>query len=302
MDDMIKQVASSYVFPIVIGFVMFGLGLSLRKEDLLKVAAKPRPLMAGLLGQLIYLPLVALLIGLLLPVPAVVALGLMVIAVCPGGSTSNAIVFSADGNVALSVALTIASSLVTLLTIPLLLAFALSVFGQPLDGEIAVDAPHIFKSLLYMTAMPVSLGMLVAVKWPALANNAIPYLKKLSVFLILMIIALSVYNARAFINNEIGTVILAAGFMSCCVVFGGYILSRYLVAGSDNQWTIAVEIGVQNTPIAIFLGASVLGMEALSIVAITYGIISYGLIALLIRHIKGRKPRVGHAQAGAAET
>ncbi|MEX0298980.1 MAG: bile acid:sodium symporter family protein [Kordiimonas sp.] len=282
MDEMIKQVASTYVFPAVIAFVMFGLGLSLKKQDLVAVAKKPTPFIVGLGGQLIFLPLVAFAAAIVLPVPMAIILGLILISLCPGGSTSNAIIFSIGGNVALSVALTIASSLITLFSIPLLLAFAVDYFSVE-AGAIAVPAAKIFKSLLLMTAIPVALGMIVGVKMPQFAEKAIPPLKKLSLILILMIIALSVYNAREFITEEIGTIILSAGSLSLAVVLGGYFLSRLFVADLGNRLTIAVEIGVQNTPIAIFLGSSVLNMPELSIVAIAYGVFNYGLIAVLIK-------------------
>ncbi len=282
MDEMIKQVASTFVFPAVIAFVMFGLGLSLKKEDLIAIAKKPVSFIVGLGGQLIFLPAVAFAAALILPVPMAIIIGLILISLCPGGSTSNAIIFSIGGNVALSVSLTIASSLITLFSIPFLLAFAIDYFSVD-AGAIAVPAAKIFKSLLLMTAIPVALGMIVGVKIPQFAEKAIPPLKKLSLILILMIIALSVYNAREFITEEIGTIILSAGSLSLAVVLGGYFLSRLFVPDLGNRLTIAVEIGVQNTPIAIFLGSSVLNMPELSIVAIAYGVFNYGLIALLIK-------------------
>lgn len=282
MDDLIKEVASTFVFPAVIAFVMFGLGLSLKKEDLTAVAQKPVPFIVGLGGQLIFLPMVAFAAALILPVPLAIMLGLILVALCPGGSTSNAIIFSIGGNVALSVSLTIASSLITLFSIPLLLAFAIDYFGVE-AGAISVPAAYIFKSLLMMTALPVAVGMIMGVKMPNFAEKAIPPLKKLSLVLILMIIALSMYNAREFITEEIGTIIISAGFLSISVVLGGYFLSRIFVTDLHNRLTIAVEIGVQNTPIAIFLGSSVLGMPELSIIAIAYGVFNYGLVALLIK-------------------
>ena len=286
MDEIIKQVATTYVFPAVIAFVMFGLGLSLRKQDLIDVARKPMPLFIGLGGQLVFLPLIAFSAATLLPFEASILLGLVLIALCPGGSTSNAIIFSVGGNVALSVSLTIASSLITLMSIPLLLSYAVDLFGLTMT-DAKIDAGYIFNSLLYMTAIPVAVGMIIGVRFPEFATKAIPPLKKLGLIFILMIILLSIYNAREFVTEEIGTVILAAGLLSTSVVVGGYYLSKYFVKDMGNRLTIAVEIGVQNTPIAIFLGSSVLGMPELSIVAITYGIFNYGLIAVLIRIIGG---------------
>lgn len=282
MDEIIKAIASTYVFPAVIAFVMFGLGLSLKIQDIIAVAQKPTPFFVGLVGQLIFLPSVAFAAAMVLPVPQVIILGLILVALCPGGSTSNAIIFSLGGNVALSVALTIASSLITLLSIPLLLSFAIDYFGVA-AGEITVPAAYIFKSLLMMTALPVAVGMIIGVKFPAFAEKAIPPLKKLSLVLILMIIGISIYNAREFLTEAIGTVVLSAAFLSIVVVLGGYFLSRVFVPDIDSRLTIAVEIGVQNTPIAIFLGSSVLAMPELSIVAIAYGVFNYGFIALLIK-------------------
>lgn len=285
MDEIVRAVSHNYIFPAVIFSIMFGLGMAMNLAMIRDVLVRPRALLTGLAGQLLLLPLLAFAVATLGPWSSLVALGLIVIAVCPGGSTSNAIVFAIRGDVALSVSLTALSSVLTLITIPLLLALALQLWG---DGANTVLLPvsRVIKSLFLMTALPVGLGMLLRKLSPALASRMLEPFRRASLVMLLSIIALSIYNSRGYISSEIGHIAVASGILVVVVISGGWSLARLFKLDASQCLTIAVEVGVQNTALALYIGASLLGSPELTIVAITYGIINYALIGLLIAWLR----------------
>lgn len=281
MDELIRALSHDYIFPAVIFSIMFGLGMAMNLAMIRDVLVKPRALLTGLAGQLLLLPLLAFIVAALGPWSSLVALGLIVIAVCPGGSTSNAIVFAIRGDVALSVSLTALSSLLTLVTIPVLLAFALQLWG---DGANAVSlpVPRVIRSLLLMTALPVGLGMMLRRFAPSLASRMLEPFRRASLIMLLSIIALSIYNSRGYISSEIGHIAAASAILVVVVITGGWSLARLFKLDASQCLTIAIEVGVQNTALALYIGASLLGSPELTIVAIVYGIINYALIGVLI--------------------
>lgn len=285
MDAIILEAAHDYIFPAVIFVVMFGLGLALNLSMIRKILVRPRALITGLGGQLLYLPLVAFAIAILGPWAGLVALGLVVIAVCPGGSTSNAIVFAIRGDIALSVSLTAFSSVLTLVTIPVLLGLALQFWGVG-EKEIELPIATILKNLALMTALPVALGMIMRQSIPALADRLIEPLRKVSLFLILMIIAISIYNTRSYITAEIVQIAAASLILALLVIGGGLMLGKVAGLSLSQQLAITIEVGVQNTPLAIYLGASLLNTPELTVIAICYGLINYALIGGLILFVR----------------
>lgn len=281
MDAIIKELASAYIFPGVIFIVMFGLGLALNLGMIWDVLRRPRATIIGLLGQMVFLPLAAFVLAYLGLWSSLIALGLIVIAVCPGGSTSNVIVFAIRGDIALSVSLTAISSVLTLFSIPFLLGLALQYWGAETHA-IVMPAGQVMKNLALMTALPIALGMITQRQAPAFAARMIEPMRKLSLVLLLLIIALSIYNARSYISAQIVQIALASTILVVTVIGGGFLMARFAGLTLSQQLVIAIEVGVQNTPLAIYLGSSLLKIPELSIIAICYGLINYALIGILI--------------------
>ena len=287
MDDLIRHLASTYIFPTVMFIVMFGLGLALDTRLIQRTFARPIPLFTGLAGQVLLLPLLAFLWASFGPWTSAVALGLFVVSVCPGGTTSNTIVFAMRGDIALSVSLTALSSLVTLITIPFFLTAGLSAL-QGDSVEIAVPISVILTSLIQMILLPVALGMGLRRFAEPIALRVIEPLRKLSLVLLAMIITLSIYNARRFFTAEIVELFLASAGMVVLVWFAGFVLTRLMKLDLMRQMTIVIEIGVQNTILAIYLGASVLQSPELTIAAIMFGLLNYAMVAIV--YLVVRKP------------
>lgn len=296
MDDIVRSISHSYIFPGVIFTIMFGLGMTMSLTMFRDVLVKPRALLTGLAGQLVLLPLLAFTIAMLGPWSSLVALGLIVIAVCPGGSTSNAIVFAIRGDVALSVSLTALSSVLTLITIPPLLGLALHLWGGGAEA-LLVPVSQVVRGLLLMTALPVCLGMLLRHYAPALTDRMREPFRKASLVMLLSIIALSIYNSRGYISAEMGQIAAASSALVAAVISGGWTLAKLLRLPRDQRLTIAIEIGVQNTALALFIGASLLNLPELTVVAIAYGIINYALIGALIVGLRRSDPERVRASA-----
>lgn len=281
----IEELSSTYIFPGVVFIVMFGLGSALSLTMLQETLSRPRALVIGLIGQLILLPLLVMSVVAIGWWPAWIAIALLVVAVCPGASTSNAIVFALNSDLALSVSLTVFSSLITLFTIPFYLSFGFQVL-EGTTTSINIPASVILKNLALMTVLPITLGIILQRYSPLIASAIRNPFRKLSLILILMIIALSLYNSRSYLSSEFLMVVFAALSLATVVVTGGYLYARVAGLPDSQRAVIAIEVGLQNTPLAIYIGTSLLGRPELSIVAIAYGIINYFLIGVMVILLK----------------
>lgn len=281
MDELIAYISSSYIFPAVIFIVMFGLGAALDLSMLRNTLARPRALFVGLAGQLLLLPVLAFLVASIGSWPPFIAIALVIISLCPGGSTSNAIVFSIRGDLELSVSLTAITSVITLVTIPLLLSLVFQLMGTG-ESDISLPMAQIMKSLAIMMALPISLGVLLRKLSKPLAEATVPPLRRLSLILILMIIALSIYNARTYVDGAYLTILLASLIQALVILPSSLLLGKVARLPLKQQLVIAIEVGLQNSVIAIYIGTSLLQRPDLSVVAITYGVINYLLIGIMI--------------------
>ena len=281
MDELIAHISSYYIFPAVIFIVMFGLGAALDLSMLRNTLVRPYALFVGLAGQLLLLPILAFLIASIGLWPPFIAIALIVISLCPGGSTSNAIVFSIRGDLELSVSLTAITSVITLITIPLLLSLAFQLMGTR-GSDIGLPMTQIMKSLAIMMALPILLGVLLRKASRQLARAIVPPLRRLSLILILMIIVLSIYNARSHVDDAYLTILLASLVQALIILPRSLLLGKAARLPLKQQLVIAIEVGLQNSVIAIYIGTSLLQRPDLSVVAITYGVINYLLIGIMI--------------------
>lgn len=280
MDAVIAFYSKTIIFPAVIFVIMLGLGLGLNLQLVRRVFSSPAALACGLIGQLIMLPLIAFGIAMLDFWAAYVALGLFVVALAPGGASSNAIVFALKGDIALSVSLTAISSLLSLLTIPVYLNLGLPFFDLS-QSEAGVPVGNIMVDLALMTVLPVLLGAGIRHYRLDFANRILPKYRRIALIMLLFIIGLSIYSARETILDRASQIIVATILMAAIVVSLAYLAPKALGLGQTQQMAIAIEIGVQNTPIAIYIGSVILGQPKLAAVAIIYGLINYAFITAL---------------------
>lgn len=241
------------VLPILT-VLMFDLGLTLRFSDFVDIFRKPKAMIAGLAGQLLILPLIALGIGSLFNLEVEFFIGLMLIACCPGGSSSNVFSKLAKGDVALSVSLTAFSSIITLFTLPLIMKVVTTHLGEAVG--ITLPVGNLLKQNLFTMLLPIVAGICVRRYAESAALKIDKVLSKCA-FPALMLLAgiFFIQNKSAIIDN-FGTLGLAAGGLILASVLGAAVLSLVFRLRKTEKRTIVIEVGMQNAAQAIAVATS----------------------------------------------
>ncbi|MDC8013681.1 bile acid:sodium symporter family protein [Tahibacter soli] len=291
MPNEIVALVNTAVVPIGLVAIMFSMGLSLTANDFREVARNPRAVFGGLAGQLVLLPPLAIAVAWLFRLPPEMATGLFILAICPGGITSNAITYAAKANVALAVVLTTASSLVTVFTIPLLLNWALTHYF--VAGEIPpLSVPKTMLQLAQMTLMPVALGMAIRAWRPAAAARMTVWLRPASLVVLIAVIAFSVAVSAQLVLDNLLYAGPAAFVLNAASMGVGLVIARGLSLDRNDTLTVAIEVGIHNATMATFLSLSVLKDIALAITPTIYGVImviNAGLLVRLFRALATRR-------------
>ena len=274
MELLTEQVAfiNAQVIPWMLRLVMLGLGLSLTVEDFRRVFRFPKAAAVGLTTQIVGLPIAALLLVLLFdPAPAV-AVGLIILALCPSGVTSNAYTFAARADVPLSVTLTAITSVITVFTIPFFTSLALEMF---MDQSAGPDLPVLgmLQTLLTLTLFPVLLGMVIRFLWPKFAEKADEPLRKAVLILLFVVLGLGVLSSLNVIRTEIVSVGFLALVMNVGTMALGYGLSRLFRLPIAQVVTITFEVGVQNLALALAITFNILQNPDLAVAALVYAVI-----------------------------
>jgi len=281
------------ILQVLLFLVMFGMGMTLTTKDFTRAVIAPKATFAGLVNQIILVPLIAYGIVILIPMQPMIAMGLMICACCPGGAVSNLFSFLAKGDTALSITLTAISSIVTIFTIPFIINFSLDVIlgasGKNIQLPIAATVFNIFK----LTALPVILGMVINYKWPLFSLKSRPAIKWGSITVIVLALTLMVMKLEEigdswyFIKASfIGVVLLNLATLST-----GYFSSRALGISIKQSATIAIETGMQNNVLGmtIAISAGLLNEPKMAATAGVYGvvmcIIAIGVISIFKRMI-----------------
>ena len=276
------------VLPILI-LLMFDLGLSLRFDDFARVVRQPWPVAVALFGQLVLLPLIALGLAWAFRLPPVFFIGLVLIACCPGGSSSNVFSKLAGGDVALSVTLTALSSVITLFTIPLIMSWATDLVGQSVG--ISLPVGNLIKQNLVLMLLPVLLGIGLNYAWPQAAKQVDKVLSKLAFPLLLVLITVFYIQHHRTILENIGVLGLCVTALILVAVGCSSLLSRLVRTDSRQRRTVIIEVGMQNAAQAIAIASSpiIFANEQMAIPAILYSLMMN--IVLLIYVCIVRKAR-----------
>ena len=278
------------VLPILT-LLMFDLGLSLRFEDFGKVFRHPWPLAVALFGQLVLLPAIALGLAYLFGLPPVFFIGLVLIACCPGGSSSNVFSKLAGGDVALSVTLTALSSIITLFTIPFIMSWATQLVGESVG--ITLPVGNLIKQNLVLMLLPVLLGIGLHYAWPNGADKTDKVLSKLAFPLLLVLITVFYIQHRHTILENIGILGLCVTALILVAIGLSSLLSRLVKNSPRQRRTVIIEVGMQNAAQAIAIASSplIFANEEMAIPAILYSLMMN--IVLLIYVGVVRKKEIG---------
>lgn len=259
------------VLPILT-LLMFNLGLTLKFEDFGKVFSRPWPIAVALIGQLVFLPLIALFLAWAFRLEPVFFIGLILIACCPGGSSSNIFSKLAGGDVALSVILTALSSIITLFTIPVIMSWATRIVGESIG--ITLPVGNLIKQNLLLMLLPVLAGIAMHYIRPDAAAKTDKVLSKLAFPLLMVLITVFFVQHYRTIFDNIGTVGLCVTALILLAITCSSLLSRLVRNSTGQRRTIVIEVGMQNAAQAIAIASSpfIFNSEVMAIPAILYSL------------------------------
>ncbi len=256
--------------------IALGIGLGLTLQDFGRIASNPRGVFAGLAGQLVLLPVVAAAIALLAPTPALAA-GLILVGVCPGGSSSNYFTYLARGDVALSVSLTAISATLAIIFVPFV--FNLSswlVLGEGI--HVSLPLAKTMRDIAVIMLMPVAVGMVIRRANLAFAEK---WKGRVSTAAFLLLTALTPVLISRFFSGLLPillpSVALVTGLLICTIA-GGLLIARLVRVSVPQTRTLAIEIGVQNIALAIYLSLTYMGSAEFVIIPVAYLIMMYVVV------------------------
>ena len=257
--------------PFFLFTVMMAMGLALTLQDLKQVLVKPKAIIAGLSAQLLLLPAITIGLGFLFASPPIIAAGAIILAACPGGVTSNAYVFSARADIALSVGLTAVASMVTVFSIPFLTLFALDLHLNRAEMP-ALSALQMTWTLAQFTIIPVTLGMLFRAWQPGLAKRAIEPLRIITLIALILIALIGTFNAWDTIVANIWTAGILMATINLIAMSLGYGLGKLLRLPFKQMASITFEVGVQNLSMALFVCLTFLKSPELAVATFVYAL------------------------------
>jgi BASS family bile acid:Na+ symporter len=260
------------VVPWVLRVVMAGLGLSLTLADFRRVIVFPKAAAIGLIGQLVGMPLTAFVLALIFSPPPFIAVGLVILAACPSGITSNAYSFAARADVPLCVTLSAVTSVITVFTIPFLINVALRVFGD--EGQLgALPVLPMLLGLISYTLLPLVIGMLVRARFPAFASQAVEPIRRGVLYLMAVVLLLGVVSSyQQLIDNvaTAGALVVALNLLTMGLGFG---LARIFGLPTTQAVTITFEVGVQNLALSFAINFNMLMRPDLAVAGLLYAAI-----------------------------
>lgn len=279
-----ESVFTSVLLPLVLALIMFGMGLSLQVADFVRLAKMPKLVITGLVGQLILLPLLAFGIAKLFNAPEYVAIGMMILAACPGGTTSNLFAHLAKANLALSISLTAITTVICVFSTPWIIAWSMDYFTN--GNAIEFSLLNTSLGLIIITLVPVLIGMLVRYKSTSFASVAEPWFRRLSiVFMILLIIKISYDEIDMLISGFPDMYLLTISLNLLATALGVFLAKLFLFSKRDGV-TLGIEIGTQNATLAILIAVTFINEPAYAIVGGTYGLMMYLGASLLLIYSK----------------
>lgn len=282
------------LLPIAIGVIMFGIGMDLSSKDFKRVFIAPKAVLFGLFGQLVIMAAIGFGVAYLFPLKPVYQLGIVLIAACPGGTSSNIVSYMLKGRVALSVSITAFNSFIIVFTIPLVLKLAFLLFW-PTMKEIHISMINTFSEVIYSVLLPVVAGVVVRHYFPdfvAKLRKPLRYILPGILFTVFLLVVLVEGTNGSSSISDYKSLILPALFLNVFVMFVGYFSSRSIRLSHRSSYTIAIEMGLQNSALAIFLANNVIQIEGLSLIAVLYGSFSFFstfIIAYIMKNYFNKK-------------
>ena len=270
------------LLPTSLAFIMFSLGVGLTINDFKNIASHPKAFVVGISNQMIVLPLIAFIITSIFKLDSNLSIGIMILACCPGGATSNMITKIARGDTALSISYTATASIATVITLPLIVAFAINHFE--LEDAGSFNMLWLSLEMILIAVVPVCIGLYINTKYSNFSKKIGSMTNKISIVLfVIIVIGALASNWNIFIQNlsVLGPAIVLLITMMFLI---GYNSAKILKISKKQTITISIESGIQNATLGIFIGDKILplseGMEGMSSLSLPSGI--YGVLMFFV--------------------
>ena len=268
------SIVTDIFLPIALAFIMFALGLGLTGTDFLRVIKQPKDFFVGAISQIILLPVIAFVLVKIWPISPELAIGVMIIAAAPGGVTSNILTSFARGDVALSISLTAIISLLSVITVPFIIVTSLGLLGsENISQNISLTSMAI--SMFVIVTVPVIIGMIFRRFASNTAINFEPIAKKISVVLFIIVLLGAILAEKDNIVSYFADAGLITLVLNVLMMVVAFYVAQLLGTGNAQKKCIAIECGLQNGTLAIFVGTTLFGGGAFVIPAATYSLIMF---------------------------
>jgi len=280
------------LLPIALAFIMLYLGLTLRAEDFRRVLHRPRALAGGLLGQLLMVPALGWLVASVMPLAPTMAVGLMVLAACPGGVSSGLLTHLARGDVALSISLTAVTSVAAVFSLPLIVNLSMQHF---LHNDVGVEFPlaSMVRSIFMLTTLPVLLGMGLRAWQPVRVSRIEPVASRIATGLFVLIVLSTFWDQRQVLFHHLSSIGPAAMLLNLLILLGAWSLSRQLGLLARDRVAVVTECGLQNSALGIFVCLQLLHSPAMSVPSVVYALLmNGGGLAFVVLMRRQPRPRV----------
>jgi BASS family bile acid:Na+ symporter len=269
------------IAPIALAIIMLGLGASLTLSDFSRVIKNPKDFFIGFVCQLFVLPLVAYLLIIILKVPTEMALGVMLIAAAPGGVTSNVLTNFADGDVALSVTLTAFMSLVSIISVPIIVALAIDLFEISYVAK-EISMIGISLKMFFVVTVPVIIGMIIRHLTGDLMIRNLKIIQRSSIALFFVVFA-AIYieewnNIVSFLTRA-GTIAL---ILNVVMMIVGFYVAKFFASGVAQQRAISLECGLQNGTLAVFVGTQLFDNVVYMVPTAAYALIMLATASIFV--------------------
>ena len=254
----ITSIIGQILLPISLAIIMFGMGLSLVSGDFTRLFTYPKAVLVGLCNQLMFLPLIGFTIVVLFGLNPSMAIGVMIISICPGGPTSNLITQVSRGNIGLSVTLTALASLMTVFTIPILLSKFIAYFSGDTDVVIQIPILETMLQILVITVIPVSIGMMIRKRREAFALRMEKPMRTASTVLFVIIFLIIIIANKDNLIQAMKEVGLPTLLLNLSTMGLGYLSAKLFGITGKSQISITIESGIQNGTLAFVIATTML--------------------------------------------
>ena len=261
------------IAPLVLAIIMLGLGLGLSVKDFTRILRVPKDFFVGFFSQLVILPIVALGIALILDLPAPIAVGLMIIAAAPGGVTSNVLTKFANGDVALSISLTAIVSLISIVSVPFVVITSADILGVTISANISMIG--IALKMALVVTVPVLVGMIIRGFAENFILSKINIINKITGWLFVIVFAAIWIEEKDNILTYLAEAGLAVLILNVVMMTLAYFIAKKFVSGIAQQKCIALECGLQNGTLAVFVATLIFDDLAYVIPTAAYALTMY---------------------------